>query len=150
MNAPSWMKPHLRQRLEQERADKERTGPVNGEKALVADDKGRIKEVVTDHKPQNPPKLPPKNSFSPLEFGTDDDAPELGQEFFDKAIVTKPGESLVDKARGCGHFFDKMFEQLYGPFTHRFSTRMGWEGKPETWVYTYDNKNNLVAKRRAW
>jgi hypothetical protein len=83
MNAPSWMKPHLRQRLEQERKEATRTGPVNGEKALTAEN-GKVKEVVTNHKP-----LPPKN-------GLDDDAPELGQEFFDRAIVTKPGESLIE------------------------------------------------------
>ena len=136
---PSWMKPHLWERLQQERKEATRTGPVNGEKALTAEN-GKVKEVVTNHKP-----LPPKN-------GLDDDAPELGQEFFDRAIVTKPGESLVEnvqKARGCTYLYDKMFEQLYGPFTVRFSTRMGWGGEPETWEYTYDNKNNIVAKRRV-
>lgn len=295
MNNPEWMKPHLRARLEQERKEATRTGPVNGEKALVCEN-GKVKEVVTDHKPapakadfnvgdtstwmhngkptrgtiksvgpahgiktqievefpdgttehylvnplphcensdyskapknclkptdkvkllvddcriegivmaiggrlccvavksvigtvfvyrnieelepmppknglvneridveevvekfkelhdKYPPKLPPKNSFSPLEFGTDDDAPELGQEFFDKAIVTKPGESLVDKARGCGHFFDKIFEGLYGPFTSRFRVINGLDGKQETWEYTYDNKHKIVAKRRV-
>ena len=44
------MKPHLRQRLEQERKEATRTGPVDGEKALVAEN-GKVREVVTDHKP---------------------------------------------------------------------------------------------------
>lgn len=56
---PSWMKPHLRQRLEAEREARERTGPKPGENALVATDKGVIKEVVTEaHK-----ELPPKNGL---------------------------------------------------------------------------------------
>lgn len=54
MDYPKWVKPHLRQRLEQEKADKERTGPKQGEPALVADEKGKIKTITTDHKPVTP------------------------------------------------------------------------------------------------
>lgn len=62
---PTWMKPHLRARLEQEKADKERTGPKQGEPALVADEKGRIKTITTDHG-----KAPPSKVFVQVEGRT--------------------------------------------------------------------------------
>lgn len=55
---PSWMKQHLRKRLEESKREQLRTGPTNGEPALVADENGRIKTITTDHKP-----LPPKNGW---------------------------------------------------------------------------------------
>lgn len=55
---PSWMKQHLRKRLEESKREQARTGPVNGEPALVANDKGKVETIITDHKPP-----PPKNGF---------------------------------------------------------------------------------------
>lgn len=56
MEHPAWMKPHLRQRLEAERTAKERTGPKQGEPALVADSNGNVKTITTDHKQPATPK----------------------------------------------------------------------------------------------
>lgn len=129
---PSWMKQHLRKRLEESKREQARTGPVNGEPALVANDKGKVETIITDHKP-----LPPKNGWeacAPKQItvqkvlvqvdgktvegllmasaanicciaiqsviGTvfvyrhpDEVLPAFN---FDNAILTKPGESIID------------------------------------------------------
>lgn len=124
MDYPKWMKPHLRQRLEAERAAKERTGPKQGEPALVADSNGKVKTITTD---QGTKPLPPK-VFVLVDGRTVEGllmseagniccvaiTSVIGSVFvyrhpdevvhafdFNSPILTKPGESLIDSVNNA-------------------------------------------------
>lgn len=109
MDYPKWMKPHLRARLEAEREAKERTGPKPGEPALVADGKGNVKTITTDHGKPATPKIVRDSDDRVVGYTTPNGVTvtvkrdsrgrcvALVPAFnFENAIPVRAGESLID------------------------------------------------------